>query len=336
MSSFLIAAAILVPLTAVAGALFSWMQRRASVGQHIRTLGFRLHRDKAGTPTMGGLVLVALWGLSLAALHTLRGPLPPAAWAVYVSAASFGAVGLTDDVLSQVRRRSAGLSVGQKLGLTAILGAGLLAAFPETFGVPLRVPFSAGSVALSLPVWGALGVIVFVATTNSMNLTDGQDGLATGISLLIGGTLLAALPGAAGREALIPLLGALLGFLWVNVYPARLFLGDVGAFALGGGIAALALANGLSFVLPLFAGVLVLEAASVLIQVATFRLSGRRLLRMSPLHHHFEAPSGPARPHILPAVDLREPTITIRLWIVQALCGVLAVLAIVLPLHRGM
>jgi phospho-N-acetylmuramoyl-pentapeptide-transferase len=166
-----------------------------------------------------------------------------------------------------------------------------------------------------------------MATANSMNLTDGLDGLATGVSILIlCGYLIFSLDGEF-YWTIIPLLGILAGFLWVNAYPAQLFLGDVGAFALGGVVAAIALVSGTALILPLLAGLLVVESGSVILQVAYFKLTGRRIFKISPFHHHFEHTTGIDYAYLLPKLEWAEPKITIRLWILQVLFVGLAIIA---------
>ncbi|MCX6101599.1 MAG: hypothetical protein NTV92_09355, partial [Candidatus Bipolaricaulota bacterium] len=200
-------------------------------------------------------------------------------------------------------------------------------AFPSAIGSMLRVPFSGTMV--ELPQWALflLVVIVFLAATNAVNFTDGLDGLAAGIVLLIllGFFLLA--PGA-NLALLLPLAAALGGFLWMNAHPARLIMGDVGSFGLGGILAAIALSRGTALLFPILAGVPVLEVVAVILQVTSLRLLGRRVFRMSPLHHHFEASPGAAeRPHLLPACEWPETKVVVRFWIAQAFFVGLAVLA---------
>ncbi len=160
-----------------------------------------------------------------------------------------------------------------------------------------------------------------------MNLTDGLDGLATGTTLLILCGYLLLFPSHAILPVILPLVGILVGFLWVNAYPAQLFLGDVGSFALGGVVAALALTSGTALILPLLAGLLVLEASSVILQVGYYRLTKRRIFKISPLHHHFEHAEGIDYPYLLPNVEWPEPKIVLRLWIVEGISVGLGLLA---------
>jgi len=266
---------------------------------------------------MGGAVVLLMWGATVAILAALR-LLSREGLFLIAAAALFGAIGAFDDLLAQRRRRSLGLSPLQKIGLATGVSVLLFLLFPDVGRGPVWVPFTA----VRLPIHPAVSLLlswfVFVGTTNSMNLTDGLDGLASGVSVLILVGFLAIEPGAGIARAALPLIGVLVGFLWVNGYPARLFLGDVGAFALGGAVAAALVATGSQFLLPLLAGLLVLEAVSVILQMTWVRLTGTRLLRMSPLHHHFECTEGPARPHVIPSPEWPEPTIVLRLWILQA------------------
>jgi phospho-N-acetylmuramoyl-pentapeptide-transferase len=239
-----------------------------------------------------------------------------------------GAIGALDDLLKLTRQRSLGLTGWQKIGLTAAGAVGLFVAFPGAIGATLHVPFS--GITIEAPPWAlfVLTVVVFLAATNAVNLTDGLDGLAAGVVLLILLGFLALSPSISDLRLLLPLVGSLAGFLWVNGYPASLIMGDVGSFGLGGIVAAVALAQGTTFLLPILAGVPVLEVVAVILQVASLRLFGRRIFRMSPLHHHFEASPGAApRPHLLPACEWPETKVVVRFWIAQGFFVGLAVLA---------
>jgi phospho-N-acetylmuramoyl-pentapeptide-transferase len=292
--------------------------RKTSLGQRIREEGPRLHRKKSGTPTTGGGVILLLWAICLPLLYWF-GLLSSVGLYVFFAGLSFGTVGLLDDLLSLRHRRSLGLSPLQKIVLVSAVSTVLYFAFPHVGRAPLEVPFA--SVSLSLPPIALFFLIwaVFLWTTNSMNLTDGLDGLATGATILILCGFLVIAPTRELAGVILPLIAILAGFLWVNAHPANLFLGDVGAFALGGVVAALAVATGSALILPLLAGLLVLESGSVILQVACFRLTGKRIFMISPLHHHFESAEGITHSYLLPAVEWPEQKITLRLWIVQAL-----------------
>ncbi|QQR75086.1 MAG: phospho-N-acetylmuramoyl-pentapeptide-transferase [Holophagales bacterium] len=308
--TFRTAGAVLTALAIclLAGPRFIALLRRLSVGQNIREVGPASHQVKAGTPTMGGLlILVSLTGATLLWAQ-LRNPL---VWLALAVTLGFGAVGFADDLLKVRRHRNLGLGVRAKLGGQFLVagGAGLaLWIWPEHFGVPasLTFPFFKGWV---LPLGGwyvPFALVVLVSTSNGVNLTDGLDGLAIG-AMLIAASTYAVFTYVAGHAGLarylqVPyvagvgevavfcgaLAGASLGFLWFNAHPAEVFMGDVGSLALGGAIGTVALLSRQEIVLILVGGLFVIEAVSVILQVASFKATGRRIFRMAPLHHHFE------------------------------------------------
>ena len=301
--------------------------RNHHLGQYIRDVGPASHHVKAGTPSLGGVAILPLWVAAVCGLAIAR-QTPPMTTFVLASGTAFAAIGAADDLVSIRRRRSMGLTAGWKVLLTVLVAALLYALFREHIASTLSVPFSNASVCL--PAWATflLTVVVFLAATNALNLTDGLDGLAGGCSVLIllGFTFVSS---AESVHALaLPLAATIVGFLWLNAHPARLILGDVGSYLLGGAIAALALGQGTAFTLPVLAAIPVLEAISVLLQVPFWRLSHRRLFRMAPLHHHFEgsAAASSVTP-VIPSVEWKETTIVARFLIVQALFVGLAVLA---------
>lgn len=316
----------LLPISIVVSTLFARWQRHRAYGQQIREVG-PVHQQKAGTPTMGGVVILALWAPASLALSGWLEHLPLEASFIIASGLGMGAIGALDDLLSLARHRSLGLRAGQKILLTSAVAALLYVAFRDAMPTLLAVPFS--SMRLALPPWAAflLAWTVFLATTNAVNLTDGLDGLAAGTSAitLLGLLLLSGFP--AGGTVVPPLLAVLVGFLWLNGHPARLFLGDVGAFALGGIIGAVALSQGTALFVPLVAAIPVLEALSVIAQVASCRITGKRVFRMSPFHHHLEEAPGRDVDHYLPAANWPEEKVTMRLWIVQVFFVGVAVLA---------
>ncbi len=317
---------VLAPVSAAVAAVFArWMHHR-ELGQRIREYGPTLHAGKSGTPTMGGAVIFTLWGLTLGGIALFH-PVPERGWFIFLAGAMFGAIGFADDLLSLHFRRSLGLRAWQKLALVTVGTGVMFALFPGIARIPFRVPFS--TAAVTLPAWAAFLVYwaVFLATTNSMNLTDGLDGLATGTTILIlGGFLLIGGVGAIA-PVLFPLIPILIGFLWVNFHPAHLFLGDVGAFTLGGAVAAVAIVTGTSFLLPILAGLLVIEAGSVIVQVAAFKGFGVRVFKISPFHHHFEHADGVNYRFLLPNVEWPEERIVMRLWIIAALFVAFGVIA---------
>jgi len=316
---------ILAIISAIVSSRFATAMLRWSSGQWIRDYGPHLHERKSGTATMGGMVILLLWGISLAILRT---HLAKSSLFIFTSALLFGGIGLLDDIMSQVHRRSLGLLPRQKIILSLLATLALFLAFPSSVHTAILVPFSHLTFVLPRAGFFFLLAGVFLATTNSMNLTDGLDGLATGTSLIILAGYAVLFHDHATLATLLPLIGTLTGFLWVNTHPARLFLGDVGSFALGGAVAALAITTGTSLSLPLLAGLLVAESSSVILQVTYFKLTGRRVFKISPFHHHLEAAAGIDYPYLLPNIEWPEAKIVMRLWIVQGILVAIGVISV--------
>jgi len=295
--------------------------RQLSVGQSIREEGPERHRTKAGTPTMGGLLIL----LAVVVPTLLWGKLDdPFVWVALGSMVGFGAIGFTDDFLKLRRRHNRGLSARGKLVLQLLLGAAIGAV---VFHIPgyrpwLTFPFFKNLVVDLGPFYVPFVALVVAFSSNAVNLTDGLDGLASGATLIAAATYavftyiagnsvvssylqVAYVPGV-GEVAVFcgGLVGASLGFLWFNCYPAQVFMGDVGALAIGGAIGTVAVLAKQEILLGLVGGLFVLEALSVMVQVASFKLTGRRVLRMAPLHHHFEL------------AGWSEPQVIVRFWII--------------------
>jgi phospho-N-acetylmuramoyl-pentapeptide-transferase len=308
--TFRTAAASLSAL-AISLACGPWMIRRLrdfQIGQVIRQDGPQTHRPKAGTPTMGGLLILTaaivptlLWA-DLTNVYI---------WIAVLTTVAYGGIGFVDDYLKIVRRSHHGLLPRYKMGLqvvvAVIVGVVLLTlANHGLYSTRLIFPFFKRLIP-DLG-WGYLlfAVFVLVAVTNAVNLTDGLDGLAiscfaiaaaaytalayvTGHRVFAEYLLLVRFPPAAELTIFCgSLVGASLGFLWYNSYPAEIFMGDVGSLALGGALGTVAILIKQELLLPIVGGVFVLEALSVVIQVASFKSTGKRVFRMAPLHHHFE------------------------------------------------
>ena len=303
------------------------------VGQRIRQreeVGglYDLHQHKAGTPTMGGvLILFALIGSTLLWGDLLNGKV---LLAVGVTLA-LGIVGFLDDWSKLKQKGSRGLSRRVRLGcqaLIAILFAGALLADP-TYPARLEIPFLKQTMNLGI-FFVPFTILVIVGTTNAVNLADGLDGLAIGSTAMIALclTILAYLTGhrvladyllithvaGAGELAVFcaALMGASMGFLWYNAQPASVFMGDVGSLAMGGAIGVVAVLIKKELLLVLLGGIFVMEALSVILQVASFRLTGQRIFRMAPLHHHFQLEGW------------AESKVTVRFWIVGAILVLLS------------
>jgi phospho-N-acetylmuramoyl-pentapeptide-transferase len=300
--------------------------RRLQIGQYVREEGPQAHQAKAGTPTMGGLLIlvgVLVPTLLWADLTNLK------IWIVVLATVAFGAIGFADDYLKVVRKRSLGLTARTKLlGQFAVgLAVGLAVTFlaqvePREYSTRVVFPFFKQIVPDLGLLYVVFAILLLTLSSNAVNLTDGLDGLAIGTTLIAGAafTALAYVSGHARFADYLDLLfrpgtgeltvfcgalvGASMGFLWWNCYPAQVFMGDVGSLALGGALGTVAILIKQELLLFLVGGLFMVEAFSVMLQVASFRLTGKRVFRMSPLHHHFEL------------VGWKEPQIIIRFWIV--------------------
>ncbi|MCP5150557.1 MAG: phospho-N-acetylmuramoyl-pentapeptide-transferase [Ectothiorhodospiraceae bacterium] len=296
------------------------------IGQTVRDDGPRSHLSKAGTPTMGGaliLVAIATATLSWSDLGNRF------VWVVLLVTLLFGAVGWADDYRKLVRRDPRGLAARYKYLWQSLIGLGAAVFLFFTASSPaetqLIVPFFK-TVAIDLGwVFIVLAYFVIVGSSNAVNLTDGLDGLAIMPTVLVAGALgiFAYVTGHAnfakylgfpfihGVGELVVFCGAIvgagLGFLWFNTYPAQVFMGDIGALALGAALGVIAVLVRQELVLLVMGGVFVMETISVILQVASFKLTGRRIFRMAPLHHHFELKGWP------------EPRVIVRFWVVTVI-----------------
>jgi phospho-N-acetylmuramoyl-pentapeptide-transferase len=352
--SYISLRAVLATMTAlvisflVGPRMIAWLAKM-KIGQAVRDDGPQTHLIKAGTPTMGGALIL----VSIVVTTLLWGDLDNRfIWVVLTVTLGFGAVGWVDDWRKVVARNPRGLSVRAKLAwqsLIAIVAAVYLAfsvsaadnaRFAQLFAAWMQSGFSAGlspkadlivpffkSISYPLGVWGfiALSYFVIVGTSNAVNLTDGLDGLAIMPTVMIGSAMgifayvsgnavfarylgFPHIPGA-GELAVIcgAIAGAGLGFLWFNAYPADVFMGDVGALALGSALGAIAIIVRQEIVLFIMGGVFVVETLSVVIQVISFKTTGRRVFRMAPLHHHYELKGW------------KENQVVVRFWIITML-----------------
>ena len=302
---------------------------RLQIGQTIRKVGPESHFKKEGTPTMGGtLILLAIVGPTLlwADLTNLY------VWVTLLVTVGFGVVGFIDDYRKVKLKSSDGLSARQKmlwLMLISLAAASTLYVYPP-FQTTLAFPFFKGVVPDLGIFYIPFAMIVIVGASNAVNLTDGLDGLAIGPMIIASGTylLFAYLAGnarlaeylqissvqGAGELAVLcgAMVGAGLGFLWFNTYPAQVFMGDVGSLSLGGALGTIAVITKQEIVLVIVGGIFVVEALSVIFQVTSFRLYGKRIFRMAPIHHHFELKGWP------------EPKIIVRFWIISIILALVA------------
>ncbi len=281
------------------------------------------HRTKSGTPTMGGLAFIVPLLLPLGATPMLNLRADPLYLDILFLVLSCAAVGLIDDYSSIVRGRNRGLRARTKYLATALLAITFLRWAHGSYEIfPRDTLFHAGSYVLSAPhwMWLVLGMLAITGTIHAVNLTDGLDGLAAGTMispLLVLAILALALPNGLMITALLLLaVGALFGFLVFNKHPAKMFMGDTGSLALGALLSGAAILSGEMLLLMLIGGVFVAEALSVIIQVAYFKRTKKRIFRMSPLHHHFELGGWP------------ETKVTTRFWTASALLSLLGLVVV--------
>ncbi len=310
-----------------------WMIRKLAamqVGQYIRNDGPKTHFDKAGTPTMGGTLIIVSITVSILLWSDLTNFF---VWIVLFVIIGYGSVGFVDDYLMQIKKQSKGLSVRTKLVMQGIiaLAAGFLVYISPDFSTRITIPlFKNISPDFG---WGYIifAAFVIVGASNAVNLTDGLDGLAIGpviiaataymIFAYVAGHIKIAdylqLNYVAGSGELTIFCGALagagIGFLWFNTYPAQIFMGDVGSLSLGAALGTIAVITKQEVLLVLVGGLFVIEALSVIFQVGFFKMtSGKRIFRMAPLHHHFELKGWP------------EPKVIVRFWIIAIALALVA------------
>lgn len=291
------------------GPIFIRKLREFQIGQVIRQEGPATHRKKAGTPTMGGLLIMASALIPTLLWADLTNPF---VWAAVLTTAAFGAIGFADDYLKIVRKSHHGLRPRYKMGWTIVVGLAfgvvlIVLNSHDLYSTRLIFPFFKRFIPDILWLYVPFAGLVLVGATHAVNLTDGLDGLAISVFAVAAAAFTALAYVSTHREfanylqlvRIEPaaaeltvfcgaLVGASLGFLWWNSYPADIFMGDVGSLALGGALGVVALLIKQEFLLVFVGGVFVIEALSVIIQVASFKTTGNRVFKMAPLHHHFE------------------------------------------------
>ena len=313
-------------ISLVIGPSFIRRLSKLQIGQNIRVDGPKNHLSKAGTPTMGGsliLVGLAISTLLWSDLHNRY------VWVALVVTLLFGTIGFMDDYKKLIARSSNGLSARGKFLLQSVVGLGAALFLYFTAHTPIEtqliVPFFK-NVAIELGwVYILLSYVVIVGSSNAVNLTDGLDGLAIVPAVMVAGGLgiiayvtgntrfatYLGIPYVPGVGELVifcsAIVGAGLGFLWFNTYPAQVFMGDIGALSLGAALGVVAVMVRQELVLMVMGGVFVMETVSVILQVVSFKLTGRRIFRMAPLHHHFELKGWP------------EPRVIVRFWIITVI-----------------
>jgi phospho-N-acetylmuramoyl-pentapeptide-transferase len=327
-----------------------WMIRKLrelSIGQFIREEGPQSHQTKAGTPTMGGLLIV----ISILVPTLLWGNLRNVyIWIAMASLIGFGAIGFYDDYTKMKKMRNLGLTAKQKFGLQVLVAMGigfalLLMNAKGQYTTAMNVPFfktfkpdlvidafahNPWTLAIAFAPFYFFMILVLVGSTNAVNLTDGLDGLAIGL-MIIASSAMTALCYLAGHRVLatyleiqgVPgsseltifcaaMVGASLGFLWYNAHPAEVFMGDVGSLALGGSMGTVAVLIKQELLLPLIGGVYVLELLSVVLQVGSYKLRSKRIFKMAPIHHHFEL------------LGWKESKVIARFWIAGLIMALFA------------
>ncbi|CAI8303724.1 MAG: Phospho-N-acetylmuramoyl-pentapeptide-transferase [Alphaproteobacteria bacterium UBA4588] len=313
-------------------AFIRWLKSHQAEGQPIRSDGPESHiLTKAGTPTMGGLLILACFILSTLLWVPLQNPY---LWPVLLIAASYGAIGAVDDWLKLKKRSSDGMSGRQKLLFqiaTAFLASLVFIQLsPDALRYGVALPFVKDTLLYLGIFYVPFAILVIVGASNAVNLTDGLDGLAIVPVMIVAAcfALIAYLSGninfssylqihyVPGTGDLATLCGALigagLGFLWFNAPPAKVFMGDTGSLALGGALGAVSVATRHEIVLAIAGGLFVVETVSVILQVASFKLTGKRIFLMAPLHHHFEKKGW------------AESTIVIRFWIISVILALIS------------
>lgn len=303
--------------------------KKYQIGQYVRDNGPKSHLSKSGTPTMGGLLIlmaVLFATLSWIDLANIYG------WLVLFALFGFGLIGFIDDYLKVVRKRSAGLAGRYKFTLQIVV-ASIIAAvlhYLPAFSTKLSVPFFKNVNPDLGWFYIPFVIIIIVGASNAVNLTDGLDGLAIGPVIIatmvftiityaaghakIANYLLIPFVNGSGELAILcgSVFGASLGFLWFNTYPASVFMGDVGSLPLGALLGAVAVISKHELLLVIVGGIFVAETVSVIFQVASYRLNGKRVFLMAPLHHHYELKGW------------QEPKIIVRFWIIAIILGLLA------------
>jgi phospho-N-acetylmuramoyl-pentapeptide-transferase len=319
MARVLVAAVVSMVIAILAGPTFISFLRKNELGQHIREEGLAHHLGKQGTPTMGGLLI--LFAATIAFLPLSDFTIP--ALTIFGTTLACSAVGFLDDYLKVHRRRSLGLRGRWKMLFLGLITAAVgIAAHHQHLSHHLFVPVVDWSVPLGL-FWYVLLFLIIAGAVNGVNLTDGVDGLAAGTGIIAVATLTAMAVTIYIRSATAThgrienrldiafigaaMIGATVGFLWFNAFPAEVFMGDTGSMALGGAIGAMAIFLQVPLLLLLVGGIFVIEALSVVIQVISFRRFGKRVFLMAPIHHHFEMKSW------------SETKIMVRFWIVTGI-----------------
>ena len=272
----------------VLGKLLLPLLHKLKFGQNINELAPEAHKKKQGTPTMGGVIF--FFTITLGGIFLAKDSLT--FWFLLASALGFGLIGFVDDYIKIVKHRSLGLTPGQKIAAQLVLSAGLAYMAVEKLHISTQIIIPATAVVFNLG-WLYIPFVMFIliGTTNAVNLTDGLDGLASGVTLIVatGFGLIGYVSNFYSATLFAAVIvGSCLSFLFFNMHPAKIFMGDTGSFVLGGAVAALAIVTKTELFLPILGAVYVAEVLSDIIQVSVYKKTKKRVFRMAPLHHHFE------------------------------------------------
>ncbi|WP_027635937.1 phospho-N-acetylmuramoyl-pentapeptide-transferase [Clostridium butyricum] len=272
----------------ILGPIFIPILHKLKFGQNIRKEGPKSHQKKAGTPTMGGIIFF----ISVAATILIMGPsFTDPKMIILYSFLAFGFIGFLDDMLKIIHKDNLGLKAGQKMILLLIFSVALAVYGYKNIGTDILIPLGSGfKLNLGL-LYIPFIIIYYAAVTNAVNLTDGIDGLATSVTIIVL-TFFTIVAFKTGQKDVaifsIALCGALLGFLKYNAFPAKIFMGDTGSLALGGAVGTIALMLKMELWVVIVGLMYVVETLSVIIQVTSFKMTGKRVFKMAPIHHHFE------------------------------------------------
>lgn len=319
---FILPMVIAFLITAVLGPVVIPWLTKLKFGQQILEIGPNWHKNKAGTPTMGGIMFII--GVCVSVVAALLAKFDIRLLMMLLISTGFGLIGFVDDYVKVVKKRNLGLTAKQKFLLQAILSVIYILVLKETGNLNTEIIIPFVKTTLSLPWWLYIVFILFVVTgtVNAVNLTDGIDGLATSITVVValffavGATMFKS---SAETIFAMALLGGCLAFLMFNKHPAKVFMGDTGSLFLGGAISVVAVGLGMPLILIICGFVYLFETLSVIMQVASFKLTGKRIFKMSPIHHHFEM------------CGWREVKIVSVFTLVTLILCIISVLAIIPP-----
>jgi phospho-N-acetylmuramoyl-pentapeptide-transferase len=310
--------------------MINWLGKRQGKGQPIREDGPESHFKKQGTPTMGGLMILLSVLVSTLLWADISSPF---VWYAILVLAGYGAIGFADDFIKLTQKNSKGLPGRYKILFQILIGGvavlGVMSSLPQDMSNHLALPFLKDTLLNFGMFFGVFALFVVIGTSNAVNLTDGLDGLATVpvaiaaacfglIAYLVGNAVFSSylqlhyVPGV-GEVAVMcgALIGGAMGFLWFNAPPARIIMGDTGSLALGGFLGIIAVMTKHELVLAIIGGLFVLETVSVMVQVVSFKLTGKRVFKMAPIHHHFELKGW------------SESTVVVRFWIIALILALI-------------